>query len=107
MNEQDEKLVIVKSNIPSSLKLQFKVLCIQKELTMSEVLEELIEEWIQADAPVTNFVTKLTEEDYKDVKGSIPKSLKTQFKVFCTRKRVTISSAVYNLIKRWVKAELE
>lgn len=72
---------------------------------MSEVLKELIERWIQADAPVSNFDTELIEEDYEDVKGSIPESLKTQFKVFCTQKRVTMRFALYNLINQWVEKE--
>lgn len=72
---------------------------------MSEVLKGSIEKWIQADAPVSNFDTEPTEEDYEDVKGSIPEPLKTQFKVFCTQKRVTMRSALYNLINQWVKTE--
>ncbi len=74
---------------------------------MSEVLENLIKKWIQSDAPVSDFVTQLSEKDYEDVKGSIPESLKTQFKVFCTQKQVTIRSALYNLINQWVNTELD
>ena len=99
--------MIIKADIPSSLKLQFKVLCVQKDLTMSEVLEELIKRWIIADAPVSNFVTRVSEEDYEDIKGYIPESLKTQFKVFCTQKKVTMRSALYNLISEWVKAKAD
>lgn len=99
--------MIVKAEIPSSLKLQFKVLCTRKELTMNRVLEELINQWIRADAPVSNFIPELSEEDYEDIKGSIPESLKTQFKVFCTQKKVTMRSALYNLISQWVDAETD
>lgn len=105
MNEQDENRVIVKADIPGSLKLQFKVLCTQSGLTMSEVLEKLIKEWIQANAPTTDFSPKPLEEDYEEIKGYTPKSLKTQFKVVCTQKQVTICSALYYLITKWVQAE--
>ena len=72
---------------------------------MSYVIEELIEKWTQANAPVSNFIIELSGEDYEDVKAYIPQSLKTQFKVFCTQKQVTMRSALYNLINEWVKAE--
>lgn len=98
MNEQDKKLVVVKSDIPSSLKLRFKVLCTQRQLTMSDVIEELIKKWTQANAPASDFITELSEEDYEGVKAYIPQSLRTQFKVFCTQKQVTMRSALYNLI---------
>ena len=104
MNEQDENRVVLKADIPSSLKLRFKVLCTQRQLTMSEVLEQLIRKWIQAGTPTSNFLSRRSEEDYEDIKGYIPESLKTQFKVFCHQKRVTMSSVLYNLINQWVKA---
>ena len=105
MNEQDKKRVVVKSDIPSSLKLQFKVLSTQRQLTMSNVIEELIKKWIQANAPISDFIAELPEEDYENVKGYVPKSLRIQFKVFCTQKRVTMRSALYNLINEWVTVE--
>ncbi len=100
----DEEYVVVKGSVPRSLKLQFKVLCIQKELQMSEVLEELIEKWIQADGPVPESPADLSNEDSEDVKGYVPKSLKLQFKVLCTQKRVKMRSVLYYLINEWVQA---
>lgn len=99
-----EESVVVKGAVPRVLKLQFKVLCTQKELEMSAVLEDLIEKWIQADAPVPESPTDLSNEDSEDVKGYIPKSLKLQFKVLCTQKRVKMRSVLYNLINEWVQA---
>lgn len=98
-----EEYVVVKGAIPRSLKLQFKVLCTQKELEMSEVLEDLIEKWIKTDAPVPESPVDLSNEDSEDVKGYIPKSLKLQFKVLCTQKRVKMRSVLYNLIHEWVQ----
>lgn len=101
--KNNEETVVVKGAIPKTLKLQFKVICVQKELQMSEVLENLIRQWIQADAPISEFSVNLFNEDYEDVKAYIPKSLKRQFKLLCAQKRVTIRSILYVLIKQWVE----
>lgn len=96
--------MVVKGAVPKSLKLQFKVLCVQKDLEMSAVLEDLIEKWIEADAPVYESPLDLSEEDSEDVKGYIPKSLKLHFKTLCTLKRVKMRSVLYQLIHEWVQA---
>jgi hypothetical protein len=103
--KNDEKLVVVKGAVPSSLKLQFKVLCTQKELKMSSVLEDLLKKWIQADAPIPKSNTDLSNQDFEEVKGYVPKSLKIQFKVLCTQKRVNMSSVLYSLVNEWVFSE--
>lgn len=104
LNEKNKtKRVVIKVAISSSLKLRFKILCTQKELTMSKVLEELIKKWIQAGASISNFVSEPSEEDDEDLKGYISEYLKTQFKVVCTQKGITMREALYNLINRWVK----
>lgn len=99
-----EQPVIIKGAIPRALKLEFKILCIQKEVEMSFVLECLLKRWIRADAPVDDFPTTQPEQDYEDVKGYVPKSLKLQFKVLCTQKRVKICTVLYKLIHEWVQA---
>ncbi len=98
-----EESVVVKGSVPRSLKLQFKVLCIQKELEISAVLEDLIGKWIQADAPVPESPADLSDEDSEVVKGYVPKSLKLQFKVLCTQNRVKMGTVLYNLINEWVQ----
>jgi hypothetical protein len=100
-----EEIVVIKGAIPKKLKLKFKVLCVQKELEMSEVLENLIRQWIQTDAPVAEFSLNSLNEDPEDVKAYVPKSLKLQFKLLCTQKQVTIRSILYLLIKQWVEME--
>ena len=98
-----EEYVIVKGAVPKDLKLRFKVVCTQKELQMSAVLEDLIEKWIQAGAPVPKVLTNLPNEDSEEVKGYIPESLKLQFKVLCTQKRIKMRSVLYNLIHEWLQ----
>ena len=95
--------MILKVALPTPLKLKFKVVCTQKGLSMCEVLVELIRRWLQVDRPITNFISDLSEEENEDLKGYIPESLKTQFKVICTQKRLTMRSVLYHLIHEWVK----
>lgn len=99
-----EESVVVKGSVPRALKLQFKVLCIQKEVEISAVLEDLLGKWIQANAPVPESPANLSDEDSEVVKGYVPKSLKLQFKVLCTQKRVKMGSVLCNLITEWVQA---
>ncbi|MBH8562560.1 hypothetical protein I8748_10285 [Nostoc sp. CENA67] len=104
VKNHSEETVVVKGSIPRALKLEFKVLCVQKELEMSEVLENLIRHWIQTDSPVGEFSSMdLLNQEFEDVKAYVPKSLKRQFKLLCTQKRVTIRSILYVLIKQWVQ----
>ncbi|NEQ27461.1 MAG: hypothetical protein F6K28_52345 [Microcoleus sp. SIO2G3] len=98
-----EEYVVVKGAIPRTLKTRFKVLCIQNDLEMSAVLEDLIKKWIQANAPVSDYPTDLSNQDSEDVKGYIPKSLKLQFKVLCAQKRVKMRFVLYELINKWVQ----
>jgi len=100
-----EDSVVIKGVVPSSLQLQFKVLCTKQELKMSEIIEDLIEGWIQADGSVPRFATDLPDEDLVEVKGYVPRSLKRRFKLLCTQKRVPMSSVLYHLINEWVKSE--
>lgn len=101
----EDKYVVVKGAIPKSLKLQFKVLCVQRELEMSTVLEDLIEQWIQADTPIHESIADLFGGDTEDVKGYVPKYLKRRFKTLCTLKQVKMRSVLYQLIYEWVQSQ--
>jgi hypothetical protein len=102
---QREKHVIIKGAIPSSLKLQFKLLCVQKNLKMSEVIGELISQWIQANAPICHFIADEANEDYEYIKGYIPNELKTQFQVICIQKRLKMRIVLHSLIGEWIETE--
>jgi hypothetical protein len=105
VNRDGEEYVIIKGAVPKSLKLQFKVICVQQELEMSAVLQTLIEQWIQADGPVDESFANLANEELEDVKGYVPKSLKLRFKTLCIMKRVKIRSVLYQLITEWVQVQ--
>lgn len=107
VKNNSEEIVVVKGAIPKGLKLQFKVLCVQRELEMSEVLEDLIRCWIQTNTPVIESSADLLNTELEDVKAYVPKSLKRQFKLLCTQKGITIRSTLYVLIKQWVQMEGE
>lgn len=103
MCETENYTAVVKGNIPKSLKLNFKVLCVQKDVTMSSVLEELIDKWIQENAPTYMDIIDFDDEALEEVKGYIPKSLKLQFKKMCIRKRIDIKFVLYELIQEWIR----
>ncbi|GAB1543512.1 hypothetical protein NUACC21_61870 [Scytonema sp. NUACC21] len=106
IKKDSEEIVVVKAAIPKTLKIQFKVLCVRKELEMSQVLEDLIRQWIQAGAPVSKFSVDLSNQDSEDVKAYVPKSLKLEFKLLCTQKKITIRSVLYGLIEQWLKSNV-
>ena len=104
-DENNEEILVIKGAIPKKLKLQFKVLCVQKELQMSVMLEDLIRQWIQAGAPISKFPDDFLNEESEDVKTYVPKSLKLSFKIICTHKRLKIRFVLYALIQKWVDLE--
>ena len=99
--------MVVKAVMPSSLKLQFKVLCTRKELTMSKVVEDLIKKWIQVNTPTFDFPNDCSEQKNEDLKVYIPENLKMQFKVSCIQNKVTMRSTLCNLIHQWVETETD
>jgi hypothetical protein len=107
--KNNEERAIVKGAVPRSLKLRFKVICIEKEIEMSSVLECIIRRWIQADSPISNisiFIKRSNclNESLEDVKGYISKSLKLQFKICCAQKQVKIRDVLHKLIEEWIQA---
>ena len=94
---------VVKGNIPKSLKIKFKVLCVQKNVEMSEILKILIEQWVQTGAPIRQLDNNVLLEELEEIKGYISKNLKYQFKVICKQKQVTMRSVLYALITQWVE----
>ncbi|MCX7594814.1 MAG: hypothetical protein N2235_13840 [Fischerella sp.] len=54
-NQENED---VKGYIPESLKLQFKVLCAQKGVTMCSVLYHLVTEWVQTGGSTSGRCTE-------------------------------------------------
>ena len=95
----------VKTTVSSSFKVQFKLLCVQKELTISYMLEKIVRDFIQShqDLPKNLENLKPSLHNLKIVKGYIPKSLKFQFKVFCTQKQIPMNLVLSHLIETWVE----
>ncbi|MFN6560898.1 MAG: hypothetical protein RMY28_014080 [Nostoc sp. ChiSLP01] len=103
LKDKIEEFAVVKGNIPKPLKIQFKVFCVQKNVEMSEILETLIQQWIQKGAPIHQLHSNLLQEELEEIKGYIPQNLKYQFKVICKQKKVTMRSVLYTLIAQWVE----
>lgn len=71
---------------------------------MSTVLENLIQKWLNADAPNLKLIDNGSDEDSEEIKGYIPKSLKHQFKLLCVQKRARMGPVLHSLIQEWVQA---
>ena len=74
---------------------------------MSHILEELISQWIQDGFSINDFNFEPISTECEDIKGYIPESLKTSFKISCIEKGVTMRFALYNLICLWIKRECQ
>ncbi|MFN6571672.1 hypothetical protein A6770_18925 [Nostoc minutum NIES-26] len=104
-NNEITEFTVVKGTIPKSLKIQFKVFCVKKNLEMSEVLETLIKQWIQTGATIPQLSSHLVQDELEEIKGYIPKNLKYQFKVLCKQKQVTMRSVLYALITKLMEKD--
>ncbi|YAG13861.1 CopG family transcriptional regulator [Nostoc sp. DSM 114161] len=108
--ENLEAYAVIKGSMPKALKFRFKALCAQNGLKMSEVLEVLIGQWVQAEGPTSSFMTNTLDENQDNItyiKAYIPSSLKTQFKVLCAQREVMQRFILYNLIREWVETTHE
>ncbi|MCP6760366.1 MAG: hypothetical protein NHB32_16860 [Fischerella sp. CENA71] len=103
-DNKKEEYAVIKGAIPKDIKYRFKVVCIQKELEMSTVLEELIQEWVQKKSPIVESYVNFAKDELEDVKGYISKSLKLQFKIICAQKKVKMRSVLYYLINQWLQS---
>ncbi|MHC5820640.1 MAG: hypothetical protein ACYT04_33430 [Nostoc sp.] len=108
--EEQDAYRVIKGSMPKALKFRFKGLCGQYGLTMSEVLQVLISEWVKANGPTSSFMTNALDENRDNIthiKAYIPSSLKIQFKVLCAQREVMQSFILYNLILSWVETTHE
>ena len=102
MQQHKEKSQIAKADIPSHLKLQFKILCARKGLNMSVISEDLLREWLRTGEPNIDKTASFAEEDLEVISVYIPESLKVQLKVKCMQEKVTMKFVLFQLIQIWV-----
>ncbi|MDJ0618547.1 MAG: hypothetical protein QNJ63_17680 [Calothrix sp. MO_192.B10] len=100
---QGEEYVIIKATISSSLKLQFKLLCIERALNMREVVNILISEWVISDGLMLNLDFHECNESNGIIKATIPRELKIEFKSLCARRNLTLRFVLCSLIHHYVK----
>lgn len=103
-DRKKEDYTVIKGAIPRDIKYRFKVVCIQRELEMSTVLEELIQEWVQKESPILESSVDFAIDDLEDVKGYISKPLKLHFKILCAQKKVKMRFILYYLINQWLQS---
>ncbi len=95
---------IIKTNVPSSLKTRFKMLCIRNGMTISSKLEKSIRDLIKTQADIPEEL-ELSLNDYVVVKGYIPESLKRQFHAFCVERGMSMTWVLRYLIKTSVETD--
>ncbi len=100
-----KEFAIVKGTIPKSLKIQFKVFCVKKNVEMSEVIEALIKQWLQKGATVSQLNNNLLQEELEEIKGYVSKNVKCQFKLICKQKQVTMRSVLHTLITMFIEMD--
>ncbi len=94
---------VIKTNVPSPLKTQFKMLCIRNGITISSKLEKSILDLINTKPDIPNEL-RLASDDPVVVKGYIPESLKRQFHAFCVERGISMTLVLRYLIENSVES---
>lgn len=94
---------VIKTNVPSSLKTQFKMLCIRNGITISSKLEKSILDLINSEPNIPE-ESEFAYDDPVVVKGYIPESLKRQFHAFCVERGISMTLVLRYLIESTVES---
>ena len=108
-SKDTEKSVVVKTDISSQLKLDFKILCVQQETTMSLMIEKLVRNWLVE----TSFITRQSSSGSQSSQNNLevvgiylPMSLKVELKVLCMQRKISMKRVLAHLIEEWVADNL-
>ena len=93
---------VIKASVSNSLKTRFKILCIENNVTISKMIEKLIEEFIELKPPLPHQLG-CSLQDSAIIKGYISDPLKLKFKIFCAQQEIPMNSVLQYLIIRWVE----
>lgn len=97
---------VIKTNVSSSLKTQFKMLCIHNGITISSKLERSILDLIN-NKPEIPEESNFPFDDSVVVKGYIPESLKRQFHAFCVERGISMTLVLRYLIENSVETNIQ
>jgi hypothetical protein len=103
-DSKKEEHAVIKGAIPRDIKYRFKIVCIQQELDMSTVLEQLIQDWVQKESPILKHSVNSAQDELEDVKAYVSKSLKLQFKIICAQKKLKMRFVLQFLINQWLQS---
>lgn len=96
----------IKTLVSNSLKLEFKIICVRNEITISSMIEQLIEDLIEADTIIPSDLD-LPQENTQVIKAYLPKDLKQNLKIFCVERHIPMNLAIFYLIKTKVEMDGE
>ncbi|MEM6614330.1 MAG: hypothetical protein AAF652_19185 [Cyanobacteria bacterium P01_C01_bin.72] len=105
-SKDTEKSVVVKTDISSQLKLDFKILCVQQETTMSLMIERLVRNWLAETSFIARQSSSASQTNLEVVGIYLPMSLKVELKVLCMQRRISMKRVLAQLIEEWVAANL-
>ena len=97
LKDRNSMKSVIKTNVSSSVKTRFKMLCIQNGMTISSKLERSIRDLIRTQADIPEEL-ELSVNDYVVVKGYIPESLKRQFHALCVERGMSMTWVLRYLI---------
>ena len=100
-----DQIVVVKTVISAKLKLEFRILCVQQGTTMSLLMEQLLNNWLQGNKQADR-ASSYPQNDLEVVGIYIPAHLKTQLKISCMQQKVSMKMVLSQLIEEWVVANL-
>ena len=100
----DSDKSIIKTSIDNSSKVEFKILCVQNELTISHMLEELVEDLLNTERHIPQNI-KFKSENMQVIKAYIPKELKLRFKLFCIQKQISMNYTLRFLIQDLIESQ--
>lgn len=101
---------VIKTSVPSLLKIEFKTRCVENGITISRKLEKSILDLINTNPDIPTKLDVLDESGLKSddkfvvVKGYIPESLKRQFHAFCVERGISMTLVLRYLIRTSVES---
>ena len=95
---------VIKTSIANPIKVEFKIICVKSELTISNMLEELIETLLETERCIPRDL-EFEAENMQVVKAYLPKELKVRFRIFCTKREIPMNYVLRYLIKTTVDSD--
>ncbi|MEL7075035.1 MAG: hypothetical protein AAGM46_03775 [Cyanobacteria bacterium J06582_2] len=95
---------VIKTSIANPIKVEFKIICVKNELTISNMIENLIETLLSTDRYIPRDL-EYEDNNMQVVKAYLPKELKLRFRIFCTQRQIPMNYVLRYLIETRVQGD--